>query len=119
MCAPLATTTTSTTTTSTTLPGPTRCCSLGFACFDADESFATSTCTGLAGTLGDPGESCDGTTGACTATGAPGQLCCLCSSAGFCMEGPIVPFGDLCFQLGCTPLVGQACDPATHGCLPS
>jgi hypothetical protein len=120
VCAPVVTTTTttSTTTTSTTLPASVRCCSLGPSCFDAAESFVTTTCPELAGAVGAPGTSCDGTTGACAAVGAPGQLCCDCPMANFCMEGPIVPLGDLCSQVGCTALVGYTCDVVTQHCRP-
>jgi len=34
--------------------------------------------------------------------------------ASFCMEGPIVPVGDLCFQAGCTAHVGYTCDLVTQ-----
>ena len=117
VCAPLATTTTTTSTTTTSLPASVRCCSLGPGCFDAEETFTTNLCPNLAGTVAPPGQSCDGTTGSCATTGATGQLCCNCPMASFCMEGPIVPLGDLCFDVGCTPMVGYTCDVVTRTCV--
>src|SRR5262249_295238 len=106
-----------TSTTTTTLPADLRCCSLaGMACFDAAESSATPICAGLGGTLAAPGMRCDGSSGSCAATGAAGQLCCDCPVASFWMEGPIVPLGDMCFELGCTAMVGSVCDPVTQHC---
>jgi len=116
VCAPIATTTTTTTSTSTSSlpPALSRCCEILSGCFDGLEAFVTETCATL-GTLGEPGEVCDGATGTCKPTGSPGQVCCTCPVGGFCFEGPIVPFGDLCFEYGCTPQLG-VCDDVTHTC---
>jgi hypothetical protein len=119
LCAPLVTTTTtSSTTTSTSLPAASsRCCEFSGGCFDGEESFVTPICLEI-GTFGDPGEVCNGATGTCAASGSPGQLCCDCPNpdTGFCMEGPIVPLGDVCDLAGCTALVGYVCDDVTHDC---
>jgi hypothetical protein len=113
VCAPLVPTTTTTT---TLPPGPSRCCQVFGGCFDGEESFVSPICLEI-GTFGDEGEVCDGASGTCAASGAPGQLCCDCSTFGFCMEGPVVPLGDLCAGIGgCTALVGYVCDDVTHTC---
>ena len=117
LCAPLATTTTTTSTT-TTSTEPLRCCSILHGCFDAPESFTTTVCEGVTGTIAAPGKSCDGTTGTCATTGQEGPFCCSCATAGLCFEGPLMDFGDICVALGCTPLVGHTCNPLTHACDP-
>jgi hypothetical protein len=116
LCAPIVTTTTTTSTTTTSLPSNLRCCDESPGCFDGDETFITNLCPSIGGTVAPAGQACDGTTGACSTTGATGPLCCSCAQLQFCMEGPIVPFGDLCSQVGCTPIVGQVCDDVTHAC---
>jgi hypothetical protein len=119
VCAPVVSTTTTTSTvTTTSLPAASsRCCEFSGGCFDGEESFVMPICLEI-GTPGAPGLVCDRATGTCAASGSPGQLCCDCANPddGFCMEGPIVPLGDVCALAGCTAMVGYVCDDVTHDC---